>query len=226
MAKFAKIIKENNEYLLIKKFIRFFRRKIRNKGKKRFSFVLTGGKSPVKLYKHLAKTKNIPWEKIDFFISDERYVNENSKYSNIKMCKKYLLNKINIFNNQIYQISTKSQKIKKSTFDYDDKIKKYFLNKKVKFDLVLLGLGYDGHIASLFKKNVNNKNLKNVTIVKKNDFQRISLTLKCLNNSGTIFLWVPGKRKFNIIKKILLDQKLKYPVSFLREKNNFLFYCN
>ena len=68
--------------------------------------MLTGGKSPVKLYKHLAKTKNIPWEKIDFFISDERYVNENSKYSNIKLCKKFLLNKIKISNNQVHKIST------------------------------------------------------------------------------------------------------------------------
>ena len=50
MAKFAKIIQENNENILIKKFIRLFRTKIRNKGKGRFSFVLTGGNSPIKLY--------------------------------------------------------------------------------------------------------------------------------------------------------------------------------
>ena len=91
MAKFARIIQENNENFLIKKFISFFKRKIRNNGKKRFSFVLTGGKSPIKLYKHLAKSKNINWKKIDFFISDERYVKESSKNSNIKMCKNYLL---------------------------------------------------------------------------------------------------------------------------------------
>ena len=105
MAKFAKIIKENNENLLIKKFIRLFKAKIRNKGKRRFSFVLTGGRSPIKLYKHLAKSKNITWKKIDFFIGDERFVKENSKNSNIGMCKKYLLNKIKISKKQIYKIS-------------------------------------------------------------------------------------------------------------------------
>ena len=83
MAKFAKIIQENNENFLIKKFIRLFRRKIATKGRSRFSFVLTGGKSPIKLYKCLAKNKKIPWKKIDFFIGDERYVKENSKHSNI-----------------------------------------------------------------------------------------------------------------------------------------------
>ena len=226
MAKFAKIIHQNNENFLIKKFIRLFKAKIRNKEKKRFSFVLTGGKSPIKLYKHLAKSKNIPWKKIDFFIGDERYVNETSKNSNIKMCKKYLLNKIKISNNQIYKISTNNKSIKKSIIDYDKKIKKYFLNKKVVFDLILLGIGNDGHIASLFKNNIKNKSNKNVNFVKRKDFLRITLTLKCLNNSKSIFLWAPGKEKSNIVKKILFDKKFKYPASFLKEKNNFLFHCN
>ena len=154
MAKFTKIIHKNNENFLIKKFISLLEAKIRNKGKKRFSFVLTGGKSPIKLYKHLAKNKNIPWGKIDFFIGDERYVNEASKNSNIKMCKKHLLNKINILDNQIYKISTNKKPIEKSVIDFDQKIKKYFLNKKIIFDLILLGIGDDGHIASLFKNNI------------------------------------------------------------------------
>ena len=99
MSKFAKIILENNENLLIKKLIRLFKANIKQGGSKRFSFVLTGGKSPVNLYKNLSKDKNIPWKKIDFFITDERYVNKNSKNSNIKMCKKYLFDKIKISKN-------------------------------------------------------------------------------------------------------------------------------
>ena len=226
MAKFAKIIHQNNENFLITKFIRLFRSKIRNKGKRRFTFVLTGGDSPIKLYKHLARSRNINWRKIDFFIGDERYVKETSKNSNIKMCKKYLLNKIQISNNQIYKISTNTKSIQESTLDYEKKIKKYFSNKKIIFDLILLGIGNDGHIASLFKNNINKKTNKNVDFIKRNDFSRITLTLKCLNNSKSIFLWAPGKTKLNIVEKILLDKKIKYPASFLKEKNNFLFYCN
>ena len=56
--------------------------------------MLTGGKSPIKLYEQLSKDKKINWEKIDFFIGDERYVKENSNNSNINLCKKYFLNKI------------------------------------------------------------------------------------------------------------------------------------
>ena len=69
MTKFAKIIHKNKENFLIKKFIGLFKRKIKSKGKNRFSFVLTGGKSPIKLYRHLAKDKSISWRKIDFFIN-------------------------------------------------------------------------------------------------------------------------------------------------------------
>jgi len=225
MAKFAKIIQENNENILIKKFIRLFRTKIRNKGKGRFSFVLTGGNSPIKLYKKLSNAKRINWKRIDFFIGDERYIEETSKYSNINMCKKNLLNKIKISDNQIFKIST-NKSLKKNAIDYEKKIKKYFANKKVSFDLILLGIGDDGHIASLFKTNVSQKNNKNVNFIKRKDFSRITLTLKCLNFGKSIFLWAPNKIKSNIIKKILLDNKLKYPVSYLRKKNNFLFHCD
>ena len=85
MAKFAKIIQKNNENLLIEKFIRLLNTKIQNNGKKRFSFVLTGGNSPIKLYKKLAKNKYIKWKNVDFFIGDERFVKETSKNSNINL---------------------------------------------------------------------------------------------------------------------------------------------
>jgi len=225
MAKFKKIIIENNENLLIRKFISFLKQKIRKKKKGRFSFVLTGGESPIKLYQNLSKVKNINWKKVDFFIGDERYVKENSKNSNIKMCKKYLLNNIKILNSQIYKISTENISLRESALDYEKKIQKYFLNKKISFDIILLGVGDDGHIASLFKKNINKKSHKNVDFVKRRDFFRITLTLKCLNNSKSIFLWIPGIKKISIVEKILIDQKNKYPVSFLKTKNKFLFHC-
>ena len=226
MAKFAKKIHENNEILLIKKFIRLFRSKVQNNKKRRFSFVLTGGDSPIKLYKYLAKNKKINWKIVDFFIGDERYVKENSKNSNIGMCKKYLLDKIKISKNQIYNISTDKFSVKKCAVDYENKIKKYFSGKNIDFDLMLLGIGNDGHIASLFRNIINKKNNKNVQLVKKKDFLRISMTLKCINNSKNIFLWAPGKKKSTIIKKILVDKKLINPASFLKKKNNFLFHCN
>jgi 6-phosphogluconolactonase len=228
MAKFSKIITESNEKRLINKFIEIFKIKLnkKNKKSKRLTFVLTGGKSPIKLYKALSKTKKIEWENVDFFIGDERYIKENSKYSNINLCKKYFLNKSKISSKQIFKISINNKSIKKDTLNYENKIKKYFLNKKVIFDIVLLGIGNDGHIASLFKKNIAKKNKKIVDHVNKRDFQRITLTIRCINNSNNIFLWAPGKIKSNIIKKIIADKTLSFPASYLRKKNNYLFNCN
>ena len=133
MTKFAKIILENNENLLIKKFIRLFKTKIKKRDSKRFSFVLTGGKSPINLYKKLSKDKSIPWKKIDFFLGDERYVNKYSKNSNIRMCKKYLLDKIKISKSQIYEIAINKTSFEKSVFEYENKINKYFSKKKYLF---------------------------------------------------------------------------------------------
>ena len=226
MAKFTKKIVENSENFLIKKFITQFKRKIKNKGRERFSFVLTGGKSPIKLYKNLAKEKNIPWRNIDFFFGDERYVNKNSKDSNFNMCKKNLLKKIPILNSQIYEINIKNKKLKNIASEYEKKIKKYFNGKKICFDLTLLGVGKDGHIASLFKNNISKINKKNVDFVIRKDFKRVTLTIKCINNSKNIFLWAPGKNKEKIIKNIIKDKRLVYPASYLRSKNNILFYCN
>ena len=226
MAKFTKKIVENSENFLIKKFINQFKRKIKNKGRARFSFVLTGGKSPIKLYKNLAKEKNIPWRNIDFFFGDERYVNKNSKDSNFNMCKKKLLKKIPILNSQIYEINIKNKKLKNIAREYEKKIKKYFNGKKICFDLTLLGVGNDGHIASLFKNNINKINKKNVDFVIRKDFKRITLTIKCINNSKNIFLWAPGKNKKKIIKNIIKDKRLAYPASYLKSKNNFLFHSN
>ena len=67
------------------------------------------------------------------------------------------------------------------------------------------------------------KNNKIVTYVKKKDFSRITLTLRSINNSNLIFLWAPGKEKLKLIKKILLDKKKNYPVSFLKKKK-IIFY--
>ena len=226
MAKFTKKIAENSENFLIKKFINQFKRKIKNKGRERFSFVLTGGKSPIKLYKNLAKEKNIPWRNIDFFFGDERCVNKNSKNSNIYMCKKNLLKKIPILNSQIYEINIKNTKLKNIAREYEKKIKKYFNGKKICFDLTLLGIGNDGHIASLFKNNINKTNKKYVDFVIRKDFKRITLTIKCINNSKNIFLWAPGQSKKKIIKNIIKDKKLAYPASYLKSKNNFLFHSN
>ena len=159
-------------------------------------------------------------------MGDERYVNKNTKHSNIKMCKKYFLDRVKISEKQIYAISTQKKIIADDVKNYELKIKKYFQNKKNSFDLILLGVGNDGHIASLFRKNIRKKTTQNVNSIERKDFSRITLTIKCINNSKLIVLWAPGKTKKNIVRKLIKDKKLQYPASFLNKKNTFLFHSN
>ena len=223
MAYFNRIISIKNEDKLINEFIKQFIKILDNK-KKRFSFVLAGGKSPIKLYKKMSLNKEINWKKVDFFIGDERYVGVNSKDSNFRMCNKNLLSKIKINKNQIFRINTNNSSVKIDTLNYQKIIKKYFYKKKILFDLTLLGLGQDGHIASLFKKNINLKTKKVVSFINKKNIPRITITLPIINSSKNIFLWAPGKKKINIIKKIYFDNKKIYPASNLKPKEKLFLY--
>ena len=222
MAKNYKIIKKNSEKLLINYFIREFHRIIKIKEKKgqRLSFVLTGGKSPIKLYRTLSKSK-INWKNVDFFWGDERYVSQNSQHSNFKLAKLNILNSLKIKNNQLFPVNTSKPSLVSSSKDYEKKIKKYFFRRKLQFDIILLGLGEDGHIASIFPGEIDKNNIDVTKSVIKDDFKRISLTLKTINNAKKIFLWLPTKK----ISRIFNDNfnNKKKPVSYLNKRKIFVF---
>ena len=190
-----KIINKKSEKSLIDQFIidlkkDYLRKKKQNK---RFSFVLTGGKSPIKLYRKLAKIK-IDWNNIDLFWIDERYVSHFSKNSNYKLVINELIKKIKINKKNIFPIKTQKS-ISKCSSDYSSSIKKYFKNKKISFDYCLIGMGMDGHIASLFPNSENlYKKFISKPVIRK-DFKRITLGLNIINNSKRILLWLNNKSK-------------------------------
>jgi 6-phosphogluconolactonase len=222
MPKLKKIIKKNSEKHLINEFISFFKDLSKKKTKlnKRFSFVLTGGTSPINLYKSLSKAE-IDWKNIDLFWGDERFVSSKSTNSNYNLVKKYFLNKINIKNKNIYKINTNKENVSSSADDYENKIKSYFKNKKISFDLILLGMGLDGHVASLFPNNIKLNKLKIVSAVIRKDFKRITLNIKTINNSKKIVLWLNIKKTSTIYQK--LKKKKKIPVNYLNKKKLTIF---
>ena len=182
--------------------------------------MLTGGTSPINLYKSLSKAK-INWKNIDLFWGDERYVSEKSNNSNLYLVKKYLINKINIKKKNIFAINTKTISPIDSSNDYTKRIKRYFKNKKICFDLILLGMGSDGHIASIFKDNNDLKTSKISSVIFRDDFYRITLNLKTINKAKKIFLWLNNKKKSDIYKKIRKNKKI--PVNFLKKNKTDLF---
>jgi len=217
-----KIINKKSEKSLINQFISDLKKDFLRKKKlnKRFSLVLTGGQSPINLYRKLAKI-NIDWSSIDLFWGDERYVSHFSKNSNYKLAVDELIRKIEIDKKNIFPIKTQKT-ISRCSTDYSLKIKKYFKGKKISFDYCLLGMGIDGHIASLFP---NSKNLYKKFITKpviRKDFKRITLGLNIINNSNKILLWLNDKSKSKAYLKLRKGGR-KIPINNLNKKNTIIY---
>ncbi len=219
-------IKKKNENSLINHFIEIFKREIekKNRNKKRLSFVLTGGSSPVNLYKKLAKSQ-IDWSNVDLFWGDERFVSKDSKYSNYKLAYDLLIKKIKINDLNLFPYQTNNIEIRKSSLKYRDEIKKYFKKKKIRFNIFLLGMGDDGHVASIFP---NSKELTQKFIIKpifRKDFKRLTFSLNVINDSDKIFLWLNTKKKTSIYNKLKIKGK-KITVNNLNKKKLFCFSIN
>lgn len=217
-----KIINKKSEKSLIDQFIKDLKKDCLRKKKqnKRFSLVLTGGKSPKKLYRKLAKI-NIDWNNVDLFWGDERYVSHLSKNSNYKLAFDELIKKININKKNIFSIKTKKS-ISKCSIEYSAVIKKYFKNKKINFDCCLLGMGADGHIASLFPYSENLNKRFITKVVARKDFKRITIGLNIINNSKKILLWLNNKSKTKFYSKLKKEGK-KIPVNNLNIKNTIIY---
>ena len=221
-----RIIKKKNEKSLIREFLQIFKREIdkKKKSKSRLSFVLTGGSSPINLYKKLAKS-NIDWSNIDLFWGDERFVSNKSKNSNFKMANDLFIKKSKIKKRNLFYINTKRKDVNQSSLEYQNKIKNYFKNKKISFDICLLGMGNDGHVASIFPNTNILKKKFIVSPVNRRDFKRITIGLEIINNSKKILLWLSKKSKTSTFKKLQLKGK-KIPVNNLNKKKLYCFLIN
>ena len=219
-----KIIKKRNEIALINEFIKILKIEAikKKKAKKRLSFVLTGGPSPKRLYKKMVSSK-IDWSNIDLFWGDERFVSNKSINSNYKLVNDCLLKKIKINKKNIFPFKTSNIEINKAAVYYKKKIQKYFKKRQIHFDIFLLGMGNDGHIASIFP---NSKELRENFITKpinRKDFKRLTLSL--INESKKIFLWLNSKTKTSIFKKFNKADK-NIPVNKLKRKKLYCFLIN
>jgi 6-phosphogluconolactonase len=218
-----KTIKKSTENSLINHFIYILKKKALKKKEKnqRLSFVLTGGKSPINLYKQLAINK-IDWTNIDLFWGDERFVSKRSKNSNYKLAYDTFIKKTNINKNNIFSVNTNIKNISRCSQNYSNLIKKYFKNKKISFDIFLLGMGKDGHVASIFP-NSNALSEKSIThTVIRKDFKRITLSLNLINNSKNIIVWLNNKSKIKKFNKLRFKGN-NIPINNLKKNKILLF---
>ena len=194
----------------------------------KFIVALSGGSTPRHLYELLAThayNLNINWKKVFIFFSDERYVPQHSKESNFRMANDNLLNDITIPTKNIFPIPTSSTP-GKDALQYERRIKKIFAGKPASFDLLLLGMGADGHTASIFPGSVLLKEKKRLVAAvyqAATKTYRISFTLPLINRAKQILILVSGKDKKPMLNKISSKRVTKNPLPVQMVKGNVLW---
>jgi 6-phosphogluconolactonase len=187
----------------------------------RFTLVLSGGGTPKKLHELLSSDdyKNeIDWSKLHIFWGDERFVPFNDDRSNSKMCFDTLLNNVPVPKEQIHKMQTENITPEDSAKAYEEVLKKYFpeaaspqlqtTNYKLQtFDLVLLGMGDDGHTLSLFpgKTEVIHETKKLCTSLwlESQNMYRVTLTHPIVNYSAAVAFLVTGSGKAKALHEVL-----------------------
>ena len=177
-----------------------------------FSIVLSGGSTPKGIYQCMAGPlyrNKFRWEKMHFFWGDERWVPPEDQRSNYRMVSEALLTKVNIPSENIHPIQTKNCDLQASARLYEESISDFFKLKKGDFpvfDLILLGIGQDGHTASLFPGNpaLLEKDLLAVPVAQEGiPEKRITLTLPAINHADMIYFLVSGLDKAEIVAEVL-----------------------
>jgi len=169
---------------------------------------LSGGETPRQIYRRLGMDPhkdNIDWSRVHLFFSDERSVPPNDPQSNYGMVERALLSGINIPRENVHRIKGEIEP-SLAAREYEHEIQNVRGAQSVRFDLILLGLGEDGHVASLFPHtDAVNEQISLVCPVMNPDqnIQRVTLTFPIINNAREILFLVSGKRKASIVQRVL-----------------------
>ncbi len=174
----------------------------------RFTLVLSGGSTPQKLNTILAASpykEKIEWNKIHVFWGDERYVPFEDDRNNAKMAFETLLNHVPIPANQVHIIQT-NMPAEQSAVEYEKILQEYFGKSAKTFDLVLLGMGDDGHTLSLFpgtEKVYEEHQWVIAYFLKTQEMYRITLTASIVNRAAAIVFLVTGEGKAHALKEVI-----------------------
>lgn len=191
----------------------------------RFVVALSGGTTPKRLYQLLGSNpyqKKINWSNVHIFFVDERFVPRDHPDSNFRLVHETLLKGINLPTENIHSITTLGSSLSKSVKKYETTIKDFFkiMERDMfpRFDLIILGIGEDGHTASLFPGSRMTNDIKHFVAAVRNRkirHHRITLTLPVLNSARNIIFLVSGKRKAFIMEKVLTPSDKKIPASLV-----------
>ncbi|WP_299579194.1 6-phosphogluconolactonase [uncultured Sunxiuqinia sp.] len=190
----------------------------------RFDIALSGGSTPKLLFEVLARSyaSKMPWERVHFWWGDERCVPPTSEESNYGMTQKHLLSKVNLAENQVHRVKGELNP-EEATRDYIDEIKSNLKERDgwPVFDLIILGMGDDGHTASIFPHEMNLLKSNQVCEVATHPVsgqKRVSLTGKTINNADRIYFLISGKAKASRMAEIInnTEEANKLPTTHIQ----------
>lgn len=175
---------------------------------------LAGGSTPEKLYKMLAE-ENLPWEKIKLILVDERYVPSDDNESNLKMIRNALIKHIAIPPENVICFDTSLPQVSAAK-DMSRKLTALLSERHPLFDVLILGAGEDGHVASLFEDDaaINSGYYADVAYAK--DYptkERLTLTLIPLKNADKVFLLLKGEKKSALFKELQNETSQHYALN-------------
>jgi 6-phosphogluconolactonase len=203
----------------------------------RFTVALAGGSTPKALYTMLGERAqhNMPprlaWDKIHLFFGDERHVPPDHADSNFRMASESLISKIRIPAGNVHRVKTENPDAAAAAADYDHQLIETFGltgSALPRFDLILLGMGPDGHTASLFPGTEAVKVLNQRVVanwVPKFNTWRVTFTRPVLNNAATVMLLVCGPDKADPLSQVMgTGSPDTYPVKYVQPTDGQLIW--
>lgn len=205
-------------------FVETVRRAVENRG--RMCVALAGGSTPRRTYELLCKPparNQVPWGCIHVFWGDERCVPADDPRSNSRMARQALLDHVPIPPGQIHPISY-VDKPHEAAERYEDVLRAYFAEQPPCFDLIFLGLGENGHTASLFPGTPvlqERQRWAAEVYVAEQDLFRVTLTAPLLNQAALVAFLVSGVAKSAVLREVLHgpEDPQRWPAQLIRPTN-------
>jgi 6-phosphogluconolactonase len=186
----------------------------------RFCMALSGGRTPLRTYQQLGRPPfrdRVPWAQSHLFWGDERCVAENDPRSNFKMAREALLDRVPLPPGQVHPIRCAADP-QSAAQAYQTLLQGFFSPAEARFDLVLLGLGEDGHTASLIPgTSAPLETLRLVTALQRidEDFARVTLTAPAINLARLVVFLVSGRSKATILHRVLQGPPGQFPAQLI-----------
>ena len=200
----------------------------------RFTLALSGGSTPRALYTLLATNarSSLPWNRTYFFWSDERHVPPTDPDSNYRMAYESMLVKVPVPSANVFRVPAENPDAATTADIYEQALRKFFAaepGEVPRFDLILLGMGPDGHTASLFPETAGLREKSRLIIanwVEKLKTSRITFTLPLLNAAREVAFLASGADKAPALKAVLEGNAPgeQYPAKLVRPSDGKLIW--